>query len=252
MRILLVNPNTTEAVTATCAAAARKAASPGTEIVAVTGAFGPTIINTRAENAIAAHALLDALATHAHNVDAVLLAVSYDTALDAARELLDVPVVGMTEAGLLAALMLGKRVGLVTFGTAEFYREMVIERGLERRFAGIVTITATAIDATRDPDHVQNLAVEAVEKLVRDHQAEAAVLAGAAMAGMPAKIAGRVAIPTVDGIAAGVAMAEMLARMGVKKASVGSLAFPGGRGSKGLSSALTERLAGKRVEGRNG
>ena len=44
MKILVINPNTTASMTAHIGAAARNAASPGTEIVAVNPAHGPVSI----------------------------------------------------------------------------------------------------------------------------------------------------------------------------------------------------------------
>ena len=106
MRLLIANANTTEAITETCAAVARAAAAPGTEIIGATPRFGPAVIATRVENVIAGHALLEVLAEHAGQVDAVLLAVSFDTALDAARQMMPCPVLGMTEAAALTACMI--------------------------------------------------------------------------------------------------------------------------------------------------
>jgi allantoin racemase len=103
LRILLANANTTEAVTAICAASARAAASPGTEIVPTTPRFGPALISSRVENAIAAHGILDCLAAHHAGCDAAIRAVSHDTALAAARQLLPIPVLGITEAACLTA-----------------------------------------------------------------------------------------------------------------------------------------------------
>jgi hypothetical protein len=65
MNLLLINPNITEAMTASMAAEARRFASSGTSITAVTAAFGTQYVENRAEAAIAAHAVLDALAQHA-------------------------------------------------------------------------------------------------------------------------------------------------------------------------------------------
>ena len=62
MKILLVNPNITEAVTEVMAAEARRSASPGVEIDSATAAFGAQYIETRVEAAIASHALLDVFA----------------------------------------------------------------------------------------------------------------------------------------------------------------------------------------------
>ena len=65
MNLLLINPNITEAMTESMAAEARRFASPGTAIAAVTAAFGTQYVENRAEAAIASHAVLDALANHA-------------------------------------------------------------------------------------------------------------------------------------------------------------------------------------------
>uniref|UniRef100_UPI0025EB567E aspartate/glutamate racemase family protein n=1 Tax=uncultured Pseudacidovorax sp. TaxID=679313 RepID=UPI0025EB567E len=87
MRLLLINPNRTQAVTDAVLAAARSAARPDTELLAVTGRQGPAIIASRAENALAQQEVLELAAQHAAEVDAIVLGVSLDSALWACREL---------------------------------------------------------------------------------------------------------------------------------------------------------------------
>jgi allantoin racemase len=244
MRLLLVNPNTTPAVTAACAEVARKVAAPGTEIVPLTGEFGAKIINSRAENAIAQHALLTLLAKNAGGADAILLAVSYDTALAAARELLGIPVVGMTEAAMVSAMLLGGRFGLVVFGTPGIYRELVRERGFDARLAGIASVETAATEAFSRPQAVAERVVAAAKKLVEADGAEAVVLCGAAMAGMAETLKAEVPVPLLDGIAAGVPLCEMLVRLGTLAPRRGSLATPSGRETVGLDPALAALLRG--------
>jgi allantoin racemase len=64
------------------------------------------------------------------------------------------------------------------------------------------------------------------------------------MAGMPARIADRVPVPVLDGIAAGVGLCEMLVRLKAAKAKVGSLAHPGLRPTVGLAGPLAALLKG--------
>ena len=244
MRLLLVNPNTTPAVTAACADVARRVASPGTDVVPLTGEFGARIISSRAENAIAQHALLTLLAKNAAGADAVLLAVSYDTGLLAARELLGIPVVGMTEAAMVAAMLLGTRFGVVTFGSPDLYRELIRERGFDSRLAGLVSVETAATDAFTKPQAVAERVVAAARKLVEEDRAEAVVLCGAAMAGMAAKLRDEVPVPLVDGIAAGVPLCEMLVRLGTVAPRRGSLVTPTGRETIGLDPALAALLKG--------
>lgn len=244
MRLLVANANTTQAITEACAAAARAAASPGTEIVPATPRFGPAVISTRAENVVAGHALLELLAEHAGKVDACLLAVSHDTALEAARQMMPCPVIGMTEAACLTACMAGGRFGLVTFGGIETYRELVARHGLSSRLAGLAGVAATPPEAVADPEGVGAKVLAAVADLAAQG-ADSVVLAGAALAGFDRRLQPSAPVALLDGMACGVRMAEMLVALGLPKPRAGSFAAPAGRASIGLSPALEGILRGR-------
>lgn len=243
MRLLIANANTTAAITESCAAAARQAAAPGTDIVPATPRFGAAVISTRAENAIAAHALLELIAEHAGQVDAVVLAVSHDTALDAARQLMPCPVIGMTEAACLTACLLGGRFGLVTFGGVETYREQVTRLGLAARLSGLRGLSVTPPQALADPDGVGALVLEAASAMAAEG-ADSIVLGGAGLAGFDRRLQDRAPLPLLDGIACAVRLAETLARAQYPKPRAGSYAAPAGRVTTGLSPALARLLGG--------
>jgi len=240
MRLLVLNPNTSEFVTQRVARQARLAAQPGTDIVAVTGAFGARVIATRTEQAIAGHATLDALAQHAGGCDAVVLAVSYDTALWAAREMLPVPVVGITEAALLTACMLGTRTGVVMLGrrVLPLYQELALLHGLSARIAGWRALDSTEPYTEGDQSAVDQAITGAVADLVERDGCEVVVLAGAVMAGVPDRLQANVAVPLLEGVSCAVSQAEMLVRLGRPKARTGSLAALPARELVGVSRAL--------------
>lgn len=245
MRLLLVNANTSAIVTEKVAAQARASASAGTEVVAVTGSFGARVIGTRAEHAIGEHSTVALVSQHASGCDAVVIAVSYDTGLRAARELLPVPVVGMTEAGLLTACMLGGRIGLVTFGSRvlPLYRELVASYGLTDRIAGWRTLESTAAYQRGAHDALDDELVAAACDLVDRDGAETVLLAGAVMAGVPARLQARVPVPLIDGIACAVAQAELLHRLGHPKPRAGSYAPPADRELVQVDDAITRAFA---------
>lgn len=243
MRLLVANANTTEAITSRCADAACAAASPGTAILPATPRFGPAVIATRAENIIAGHALLTLLAEHAGQVDGVLLAVSHDTALEAARQLLPCPVVGMTEAACLTACLLGGRFGLVTLGGVETYRERIGQYGLAGRLAGLRGVAATAQDAVRDPPGVGAL-VQAEIAALAAGGADCVVLGGAALAGMGTGLQRQATVPLLDGIACGVRLLEMLVALRLPKPVAGSYAAALGREVTGIDAPLAALLRG--------
>lgn len=246
MRILIVNSNTSTVVTEKVTAEALATAGPGTEIAAVTGTFGARIIGTRAEHAIAEHSTIALVATHAGNCDAVVIAVSYDTGVRAARELLPIPVIGMTEAGLLTSCMLGGRIGMVTFGrrVLPLYQELVASYGLAPRIAGWRVLESTAAYGRGAHPELDAEIVAAARDVVDRDGAESVVLTGAVMAGVPRRLQPSIPVPVVDCIAAGVRQAELLVRMGLPKPQTGSYAAPAGRELVGVDGAIVRAFAG--------
>ncbi len=249
MRILVVNSNTSDVVTEKVAAAARAAASPGTDIVAVTGTFGARVIGSRAEHAIAEHSTIALLSRHAAGCDAVVIAVSYDTGLRGARELLNIPVVGMTEAGLVTACMLGGRIGIVTFGrrVLPLYRELVAGYGFGERIAGWRVLESTAAYGRGAHPELDREIVAAATDLVQRDFAETVLLTGAVMAGVPARLQPEVPVPLIDCIVCGVRQAELLASLRFPKPRTGSYAAPAGRELVDVDPAIARRFgeAGK-------
>lgn len=245
MKLLLVNPNRTRAMTDAVFAAAIACAGPGTELVAVTGDFGPLVIGSRAENAIAQHGVLELVARHAAGCDAVVLGVSLDTALWACRELVDIPVIGMTEAGLLVGSTLATRIGLLTYGRrmAPLYRELVGSYGLAGRLAGIEALDVTPQQTFDAPDAVQAAVLAGIRRLVERDGAEAVLLAGAAMASLAGQLQSQVDVPLLDGVACAVAMAEARVALRLPKARVGSTSPVGMRDVTGVSPALAALFA---------
>ena len=245
MRILIVNANTSQVVTDKVAAQARASASPGTEIVAVTGTFGGRVIGTRAEHAIGEHSTIALVSQHAPGCDAVVIGVSYDTGLRGARELLPVPVVGMTEAGLLTACMLGGRIGVISFGrrVLPLYHELVAAYGLTARIAGWRVLESTAAYQRGAHDELDRELIAAANDLVERDGAETVVLTGAVMAGVPARLQGEVPVPLIDCMACAVRQAELLVHLGHPKPRAGSYAAPAGRELVNVDAATAARFA---------
>ena len=244
MRILIVNANTSQIVTDKVAAQARASASAGTEIVAVTGSFGGRVIGTRAEHAIGEHSTIALVSQHAPGCDAVVIGVSYDTGLRGARELLPVPVVGMTEAGLLTACMLGGRIGVISFGrrVLPLYHELVASYGLTARIAGWRVLESTVAYRSGAHDELDRELVAAANDLVEREGAETVVLTGAVMAGVPARLQKDVPVPLIDCMACAVRQAELLVQLDHPKPRAGSYAAPAGRELVNVEAAIAARF----------
>jgi Asp/Glu/hydantoin racemase len=199
MRILLINANTTEAITDRLVAIANAIAPPGVTFTGATGRFGARYIASRAASAIAAHASLDAYAEHGAGVDAVLLGCFGDPGLDALREIAPVPVLGLADASATAALTHGPRFGVVTGGTAwkPMLEEFFAGRGHAAALAGVRTVAPSGGEIARDPDGALALLAEACRASAEEDGAHSVILGGAGLAGLAARLAGRVKVPVL-------------------------------------------------------
>jgi Asp/Glu/hydantoin racemase len=229
LRILLINPNTTESVTALVANHARTIAGEAATFVPVTGRFGANYISTRASAAIAAHAALDALAEHVAGCDAVYLACFGDPGLAALREISPVPVVGMAEASCLEACNRGRRFAIVTGGAlwGPMLTEFVVWLGLAARLAAVRTIAPTGDKIARDPEAALAELAAACTACAAEDGADVVILGGAALAGLAARIQPSVPIPVVCSVEAGtraaIAVASQTSRRGAAPPALDSV-----------------------------
>ncbi|WP_445492006.1 aspartate/glutamate racemase family protein [Rhodopseudomonas sp. RCAM05734] len=205
MRILLINPNTTQGVTDLVASHVRAIAGDAAAFVPVTGRFGARYISSRASAAIAGHAALDALAVHGDGCDAVYLACFGDPGLLALRELVDVPVVGMAEASCIAACTRGRRFAIVTGGALwqPMLTEFVATLGLADRLAAVRTIAPTGGEIAENPDAALVQLAAACTTCAIDDGAEVVILGGAALAGLAARIQHDVPVPVLYSVEVG-------------------------------------------------
>ncbi|OIK14471.1 Asp/Glu/hydantoin racemase [Bacillus sp. MUM 116] len=244
MRILVINPNISESVTELIANESRRVASPGTELKFVTAPFGVAYIETRIESLIGGYAAACLAAEHHGEYDGVIIDAFGDPGLLGIKEMLNVPVVGMTEAALASACLLGQRFSIIAISSRikAWYQETVERSHLTTRLASIRSLN----DPLRDigavqEDHseqLKELAKEAVEK----DGADVIILAGAPLAGLARTLEGQLSVPVVDGVSSAVRHCESLIALNPGNAVSGSFAKPPIKPNKGLPPALAAIL----------
>lgn len=220
MRLHVVNPNSSEAMTVGIDAAARAAAPPGIEIVTTRALGAPASIEGAVDGARAVPPMLDRIA-EAEGADAHLVACFDDTGLDAARALARVPVIGIGEAAYHAATMLGGRFAVVTsVPEALPVLEGNIARYGFRARCGAVRAAGVPV---LEIDAGGQAAVDAIRRETRaaifEDGAGVIVLGCAGMADLAARLAGEFGVPVVEGISAGVGFATVLARLAPGRAT---------------------------------
>ena len=139
MRILVANVNTTVSMTEAIADSARSVASPGTEIVGITPRFGVDSCEGNFESYLAAIAVMDAILAYPEPYDAVIQAGYGEHGREGLQELLEVPVVDITEAAASTAMYLGHRFSVVTTldRTVPLIEDRLKLAGLDQRCASV-------------------------------------------------------------------------------------------------------------------
>ena len=229
MRITLINPNTSRAMTAKIAAAAREAAGPDVVIDAVCPETGAAAIESHVDEVLAAAAVVDLVQQdqQAGGSDAYVIACFGDPGLDAARELVDVPVIGIAEAAMHAATLAGRTFAVVTTlsRTLGRARDLVARYGMRD---AAVWLTAAEIPVLELEDtgsetaaSIARLCHEAVRR-----EADVIVLGCAGMADLCRMLTATAGVPVVDGVASAVGLATAMVRMGLKTSKRSEYASP--------------------------
>lgn len=224
MRLLIVNPNISSGVTDLIEAEARRVARADTEIQMATATIGVAYIETRFEALLGAYAAATIASERVGQYDALMVAAFGDPGLLELREVLDVPVVGMTEAALMTAAQLGQRIGIVAISRriTAWYRECIERYGVLGRLAGIRHLDGPLRDPSTVQDDYAARLVELCHEAVQQDGTDVLILAGAPLAGLARSVAHRLPVPVVDGVSSALAQAEVLTRLRPIRATKGS------------------------------
>ena len=228
MRILVVNVNTTESITDTIAQQARAVASPGTEIVGLTPYFGAESVEGNFESYLAAIAVMDRVMAYDQPFDAVIQAGYGEHGREGLQELLNVPVVDITEAAASTAMFLGHAYSVVTTldRTVPLIEDRLKLAGLYQRCDSVRASGMAVLELEEDPLGAMEAIVRQAELAIRDDKAEVICLGCGGMAGLDEQIRQRTGVPVVDGVTAAVMVAESLVRLGLSTSKVRTYATP--------------------------
>ena len=228
MRLLVVNPNTTASMTGKIGAAARRAASPGTEIVALNPRTGPVSIEGYYDEAISVPGLLDVVRAkpgrRRRRRRLLRRHRPRRCALPDRRP-------GRRHRRGRLPLRLGPRQQVL----ASSPRSRARSRRSSTTSSATASPTAAPASAPRDvpvldlekgdPDSRAKIARE-IRLAIDEDRAEAIVLGCAGMTDLAASFADEFGLPVLDGVACAVAMAEGIARIGLATSKFGGYASP--------------------------
>jgi len=227
VHLLVVNCNTSREMTETLAAVAGAASRPGTSVQAVGPEWGVTSAEGFYDSFISAAAVLDLLRTWQGAVDGVVMAGYGEHGREGARQLLDVPVVDITEAAAMFACLVGLGFGVVTTTRTSVPQvwQSLRTAGLADRCVGVRAMGVRVLDLDTDPEAVLGRFVAEARQLM-ESGAETVVAGCAGLARFRAELEERLGVPVVDGVAAAVSLCEDLVHHGLRTSKAGAFAPP--------------------------
>lgn len=246
MKLLVINPNISDDVTALIEAEALRSASPGTELLVRTAGHGVEYIETRFESLIAAGAVAELIAEHTADgdIDGVVVAAFGDPGMPALKELVGIPVIGITEAALCAAALQGQRFSIIAISDriTAWYRDCVEHFGLGGRLASIRSINQSLNSIGSVQADFKETLLALSRQAVTEDGADVVILAGAPLAGLARELEGQIPVPVVDGISAGIRMTEAVVALKSGPHRQGAFAPPPVKRRRGLSENLDAAL----------
>ena len=208
-RILVINPNSTEAVTRGIDEACEPLRMPGGPgIDCVTLKEGPPGIETQRHVDGVVGPLLSLIQENESKYAAFVIACYSDPGLHSAREATKKPVLGISECGILTALTLGQKFGVIAILKQSIPRHLryVGALGLTDRLAGELPVGLPVVELS-DEKKTFGRMVEAGRALRDAHGANVVVMGCAGMARYRKPLQDEIGIPVVEPTQAAVTMA---------------------------------------------
>lgn len=215
MHVLVINPNSTAAMTRSIGEAARQAARAETTITAVNPSDTPPAIQGAEDGAAALPGLFrlfEAEVVQKGGYDACVIACFDDTGLMALKRRSPVPVIGIGEAAFHAAMLVGERFSVVTtLGVSVPVIEANLKAyGFATRCQRVRASEVPVLDLETDKDGSCEIISTEIAHALADDKPDAIVLGCAGMADLALTLSNRFRLPVIDGVAAAVAFAEAL------------------------------------------
>lgn len=198
-------------------------ARPGTRVSAVGIQKGPASIESRRDEALATPEILRlAQEAERQGVQAVIIDCMGDPGLDAAREVVTIPVIGPAQACMHLASVLAQRFSIITLPPSSIpvVEEQVWRYGLQHRLASVRAIELSVLDILGQRDETLQPLIEAAFQAVLQDGAGAILPGCTGMAGLAPSVQAALAergceVPVLDPPAVALRLAESLVEMGI-------------------------------------
>jgi allantoin racemase len=242
MRILFVNPNTTEGFTVKIQDTIDHYASPSTIAIARNPVAGPSSIQCVYDELLSSAPTLELVIPLLDSFDGFVIACFSDhPVVYALREITNKPVLGIAEASVYFASMLGRKFSIVTTNEAwePLLGDAVRHYGLDERCASVrsTRLPVLALEHS-SPEETYQIILQTARTAVEQDDAEVICLGCAGMSGFDKRLESDLQIPVVDGVVAALKIMEGLTGYQLKTSKKRVYMYPSRTELKNLPSVF--------------
>jgi allantoin racemase len=228
MKLLVVNPNSTTAMTDKIARSIAPRAAAGTQVSFRNPDDTPASIEGHYDEAASVMAMLDIIGeAEAAGNEGTIIACFDDPGIGAAREIASGPVIGICEAAMQVASILAARFSVVTTlpRSVPIIEDLAVRYGMERRCRRVHAADIPVLALEHDPD-ARLIVRDAIRRAVAHDGSDAVVLGCAGMADLTDWLSDEAGVPVIDGCLAGLKIVEGLVGAGFRTSKAGAYDWP--------------------------
>ena len=242
IRIKLINPNTTVSMTQTMVRCAQGVVGPRTEVVGVSPQMGPPSIESHYDEALSLPGLLaEVREGERAGCNGYVIACFGDPGVDAARELVRGPVIGIAEAAMHTASLIAPSFSVVTTlgRTCGMAWRLAERTGMKRFCRNVRAVEIAVLELENPASNASRRITEECRRALAEDRSEAIVLGCAGMVDLCGAISREIGAPVVEGVTAAVKLVEALVTLGLGTAKRGEYASPSPKFYGGMLSGFS-------------
>ncbi len=201
---MIINPNSDSEMTEAILETAEKFAQGQFEVLCKSTPGAPKFIETHEDGILAAPGMLDLIRQYDSECDTFIIACHCDPNLDVLKETVKKPVVGIGEASMRIASMMGHRFSILQ--TTE--ESVPMKEALVRKYLlqdSLASIRAPNPEQQKMDEDKKYMAVS--RAAMEEDRADVIVLGCAGLTGMDKRLQNELGIPVLDGVVCGLIMA---------------------------------------------
>lgn len=227
MNLLVVNPNTSDAMTEDIRKTVERVRSPDTLVTVTALDFGPESLESFYDYTLSGFGLCRLMEQKRELYDGILIACYGDPGLYAAKEICNCPVLGIAETSIAMSCLLGSHFSILAASekAVPMMENMISQYGMDSRSAGVFPLNMSVLDAEANREKTIERLIEAGERAVLSG-AEVLILGCAGMTGFGAPVSQALKIPVLDPVELSFLTLEMMCRGGFRTSKTGLYKTP--------------------------